>query len=43
MLIKICAKYGKKASRIVDFFFKVKDEKLEKLAKNWNFRILKKT
>ena len=22
------------------FFFKVKAEKLEKLAKNWNFRIL---
>ena len=37
----ICAKYGKNASRIVDFsFFKVK---AEKLAKNWNLRILLST
>ena len=36
-LMMIYAKYGKSASRIVDFFFKVK---AEKLAKNWNFRIL---
>ena len=48
MLMMICAKYRKNASRIVDFFQgeripsenKVKAEKLEKLAKNWNFRIL---
>ena len=41
MLMMICAKYGKNASKILDFFiFKVKAEKLEKLAKNWNFRIL---
>ena len=26
----ICAKYGKNASRIVDFFFKVKAKKFEK-------------
>ena len=39
MLMMICAKYGKNASRIVDFFFKVSAEKLEKFAKNWNFRI----
>ena len=38
MLVMICAKYGKNASRIV-VFFKVKAEKLEKLAKNLNFRI----
>ena len=40
MLMMICAKYGRNASRIVDFFFKVEAEKLEKLAKNWNFIIL---
>ena len=28
MLMMICAKYGKNASRIVDFFFKVKAEKI---------------
>ena len=33
MLMMICAKYGKNASRIVDFFFKVKADKLEKFAK----------
>ena len=33
MLMMICAKYGKNASRIVDFFFKVKPEKLQKFAK----------
>ena len=40
MLMMICAKYGKNASGIVDFFLKVKAEKLEKLAKNLHFRIL---
>ena len=30
MLMMICAKYGKNASRIVDFFFKLKAEKLAK-------------
>ena len=40
MLMMICAKYGKNTSRIVDFFFKVKAEKLEKIAKNENFRFL---
>ena len=30
MLVIICTKYGKAASRIVDFFFKVKAEKLVK-------------
>ena len=39
MLMMICAKYGKNASRIVDFF-KVKAKKIEKFAKNWNFIIL---
>ena len=39
MLLMICAKYGKNATRIVDFF-KVKAEKLEKIVKNSNFRIL---
>ena len=42
MLVIICAKYGKNPSRIVDFFFKVKAEKLKKIAKIWNFQILKK-
>ena len=37
MVMMICAKYGKNASRIVDFFFKVKAQKLEKFVKNWNF------
>ena len=37
ILMMIYAKYGKNASRIVDLFFKVKAEKLEKFAKNWNF------
>ena len=32
MPMMICAKYGKNVSRIVDFFFKVKAEKLEKFA-----------
>ena len=40
MLMMICAKYGKNASIIVDFYFKVKPEKLEKCAKNLNFLIL---
>ena len=40
MLMMICAKYGKNASRIVDFFFKVKAPKLKKFGKNWNFIIL---
>ena len=40
MLMMICAKYGKNASRIVDCFSKVKAEKIEKLAKNWNFIVL---
>ena len=40
MLMMICAKYGKNASRIVDLFFKVKPKKLEKFAKNLNFIIL---
>ena len=35
-LMMICAKYGKNASRIVDYFFKVKAEKLEKFARNQN-------
>ena len=39
MLKMICAKYGKNASRIVDFF-KMKAKKIEKLAKNLNSRIL---
>ena len=43
MLMMLCTKNGKNASRIVDFFFKVKAEKLEKLAKNRNFRILLNT
>ena len=33
-------KYGMNISRIVDFFFKVKAEKLQKCAKNWKCRIL---
>ena len=40
MLMMICAKYGKNASRIVDFIFNVKVEELKKIAKNLNFRIL---
>ena len=36
MLMMISAKYETNASKIVDFFFKVKAEKLEKFAKNWN-------
>ena len=40
MLMMICAKNGKNASRIVDFFSQVKVEKLQKLVKNYNFRIL---
>ena len=43
MLMVICAKYGKNANRIVDFFFNVKAKKLEKFAKECNFRILLKT
>ena len=39
MLMMICVKYGKNASRIVDFL-KVRAEKLEQFVKNWNFRIL---
>ena len=35
MLKMICAQYGKSASRVIVFFFKVKAEKLEKLAKNY--------
>ena len=34
MLMVIFAKYGKNTSRIVDFFFNVKAENLEKFAKN---------
>ena len=30
MLVMICAKYGKNASRIVEFFLKVKAEKFKK-------------
>ena len=33
-------KNGKIVGRIVDYFFKVKAEKVEKFAKNRNFRIL---
>ena len=40
MLMMICAKYGKNASRIVDFFSKVEAQKFEKFAKKANFRIL---
>ena len=40
ILVIICAIYGKNRSRTVDFFFKVK---AEKIAKNSNFQILKKT
>ena len=40
MPMMICAKYGKNASRIVDFFQGESRKKLEKVAKNWNFRIL---
>ena len=40
MLMMICPKYGKNARRIADFFSRWKEKKLEKLAKNWNFRIL---
>ena len=40
MLMMICAKYGKNASRIVDIFFKVEAENFEKFAKKWNFRIV---
>ena len=36
----ICAR--KNPSRIVDFFFKDKGEKFQKIAKNSNFQILKK-
>ena len=43
ILVIICAKYGKKPSRTVDFFFKVKAEKFQKFAKNSNFQIRKKT
>ena len=43
ILVIICAKYGKNPSRTVDFFFKVKAEKLKKIAKNSNFQILKKS
>ena len=39
MLMTICGKYRKNASRIV-VFFQGEAEKLEKLAKNLNFRIL---
>ena len=41
-LVIIWATYGKNPSRTVDFFFKVKAEKFQKFAKNWNFQILKK-
>ena len=43
MLVIICVKYGKNPSRTVDFFFKVRAEKLKKFAKNSKFQILKKT
>ena len=42
ILVIICAKYGKNASRTVDFFFKVKAEKFQKFVKNSNFQIRKK-
>ena len=42
ILVIICIKYGKNPSRTVDFFFKVKAEKFQKFANNWNFQILKK-
>ena len=40
ILVVICAKYGKNPTTTVDFFFKVKAEKFQKIAKN--FQILKK-
>ena len=40
MRMMICAKCGKNASKIVDFFFQGESLKVEKVAKNWNFRIL---
>ena len=42
MLMMICAKYGKNPSRTVDFFFKVKAEKIQKFVKNSNCQILQK-
>ena len=36
ILVIICAIYGKNPWRTVDFFFKVKAEKFQKLAKNFN-------
>ena len=42
ILVIICAKYRKNPSRTVDFFFKVKAEKLKKIANNSNLQILKK-
>ena len=42
ILVIMCARYGKNPSRTVDFFFKDKDEKIQKFAKNSNFQILQK-
>ena len=42
ILVIICAKYGKNPSRTVDLFFKVKAEKFQKFAKNYNCQVLKK-
>ena len=42
ILMMICAKYGKNASRIVDFF-QGESRKLEKIAKIWNLIILLST
>ena len=40
MLMMIRAENRKNASRIADFFFNVKAENLENLAKNLNFMIM---
>ena len=37
MLMMICAKYVKNASKIVDFFSRVKAKKLEEIAKKLRF------
>ena len=42
ILVIICAKYGKNPENC-SFFFKVKAQKFQKFAKNWNVRILLKT
>ena len=43
MLMMICDKYGKNPSGTVDFLFKVKAKKFQKIAKNFNFQILQKS